>query len=113
MSQAKEIPELVTERLRLRPLKSSDAKVVQSEAGNPKIEATTAAIPHPCPDGAAEEWISRHSEWFAKGIRVNWAIDLLSEKRVVGMQKEGLLKQDFCKEGVFVDMVYSGIFRAG
>jgi ribosomal-protein-alanine N-acetyltransferase len=179
MTENQKIPTITLNRLVLRPFVPSDAKEVQRQAGNPKVAATTATIPHPYPDGAAEEWISKHAEWFEKRAAVDWAIELKDEKKLIGcvslginklhnraeigywvgeefwnrgycseaaigairyafdslklnkitsrhmsenpssgkvmikagMEKEGYLKQDFCKNGEFVDMVIYGLLR--
>jgi ribosomal-protein-alanine N-acetyltransferase len=173
------VPKLNSERLLLRPFRLDDASEVQRLAGNPKIAATTATIPHPYLDGMAEEWISIHGERFATGIAVDWAIELKTKKnligcvslsisrahrhaeigywiaedywnqgycteaateairyafsdlnlnkivarhmaenpssgqvmRKVGMQKEGVLRQDFFRQGKFVDMAIYGLLR--
>ncbi len=174
------IPTLVTQRLTLRPFKLSDAKEVQRQAGHPKVAATTALIPHPYPDGAAEAWISSHEDHFKKGIAIDWALVLTDSNRLIGclsltisksnpraeigywigeefwnmgfcseatqeairyvfedlklnkvtarhridnpasgkvmqksgMEQEGLLKQDFVKNGRFFDMVVFGLTRS-
>lgn len=77
-------PTLVTQRLTLRPFTLADAKRVQELAGHPLIAATTAAIPHPYPDGAAESWISNHSTWFSEGLAVTYAITLKSNDELIG-----------------------------
>lgn len=173
------IPTIKTDRLTLRPFNLSDAKEVQRQAGNPKVAATTATIPHPYPDGAAEEWISKHQEWFEKGQAVDWAIVLNENSKLIGcislgmnkihqraevgywigeenwnkgycseaakaafkyafeemklnkitsrhmaenlasgkvmqnagMEQEGFLKQDFFRQGRFVDMVVYGLLK--
>lgn len=177
---SKKIPTIKTERLILRPFQLSDAKEVQRQAGNPKVAATTATIPHPYPDGTAEDWISKHQTWFEKGLAVDWAIELVEGQKLIGsiglginkansraevgywigeeywnkgycseaakaafryafedlhlnkitsrhmfenpasgkvmenagMEKEGILKQDFYKNGRFVDIVVYGLLRA-
>lgn len=173
------IPTLILSRLILRPFELSDAREVQRQAGNPKVAATTATIPHPYNDGMAEEWISMHADWFKKGNAVDWAIELKDGKKLIGcislginkihkraelgywigeefwsqgfcseaavgaihygfeslhlnkitsrhmsenpssgkvmikagMEKEGYLKQDFFKDGKFVDMVVYGLLK--
>jgi RimJ/RimL family protein N-acetyltransferase len=57
-------PELRTRRLRLRPPRAADAGRIQALAGARLIADTTASIPHPYPDGAAEDWIDdRRRAW--------------------------------------------------
>lgn len=77
-------PTLITERLKLRPFHLSDSKVVQKLAGHKKIYATTATIPHPYSDGVAEEWISKHPEWFRNGNSVQFAVVLKKNSELVG-----------------------------
>jgi len=79
-----DIPTLTTKRLQLRPFRMDDAPVVQELAGAYSIAAHTTDIPHPYPDGAAEEWISTHAETFAKGTGVNFAITLKEKGTLVG-----------------------------
>jgi len=92
MAENPKIPTLLLNRLVLRPFELSDSKEVQRQAGNPQVAATTATIPHPYPDGAAEEWIAKHPEWFAKGIAVDWAIELKEEKKLIGCISLGISK---------------------
>lgn len=82
--ESTQFPTLQTKRLLLRAFTLSDAKEVQRMAGSPKIAETTATIPHPYLDGMAEDWISKHQEWFEKGISVDFAIETHSDKKLVG-----------------------------
>jgi ribosomal-protein-alanine N-acetyltransferase len=77
-------PDLITERLYLRPFTLSDASDVQRLAGERDIAATTAAMPHPCEDGMAEAWIGQHAERFASGESVVFAITRRSDGALLG-----------------------------
>jgi len=69
-----EIPTIHTERLTLRPFSLDDAGAVQRLAGDRDIAATTILIPHPYPDGAAEEWIGTHAGMFEHGEGLTVAV---------------------------------------
>jgi RimJ/RimL family protein N-acetyltransferase len=65
--------EIVTPRLRLRPLVPRDAGLVALYASDRRVAWTTARIPHPYPPGAAEAFIERVT---APGARERaWALD--------------------------------------
>ncbi len=55
-------PVLTTERLVLRPFAPDDAPAVQRLAADREIALNTLLIPHPYPEGAAEEWINGHDD---------------------------------------------------
>ncbi len=78
------LPVIETERLMLRPYSLADAPDVQRMCGDPAIAATTLAIPHPYPDGAAEQWISTHADSFQQGKEVTLAITLKPVGSVIG-----------------------------
>ena len=77
-------PILTTERLLLRPFKLADAPEVQRLAGDRAIADTTVAIPYPYPDGVAEDWISKHANWFAEGKQVTFAITRKLDDALIG-----------------------------
>ncbi|SMX35246.1 GNAT family N-acetyltransferase [Actibacterium lipolyticum] len=48
-----------TERFRLRPVRKSDAGLLQMYAGDERVARFTRSIPHPLPPGATEAFIAR------------------------------------------------------
>jgi [ribosomal protein S5]-alanine N-acetyltransferase len=77
------IPILQTSRLILRPFTLEDGPRVQELAGNARVADTTLNIPHPYPDGVAEEWIAMHPEFASEGSSLVWAITNL-ETQLIG-----------------------------
>ena len=77
-------PVLETNRLLLRPYRVSDPRAVQRLAGDFRIADTTLAIPHPYPDGAAEQWISHHADAFCNGTLVAYAVTSRASGELVG-----------------------------
>ena len=78
----KNVIELQSKRLLLRPFEIDDAPAVQKLAGDKRISDTTLDIPYPYEDGLAEEWISTHAEKREKGEEFIFAITANGE--VVG-----------------------------
>ena len=70
-----------SERLLLRPFRSDDAPQVQRLAGAPEIAAAVLGIPHPYPDGVAEEWIERQA---ADPAMHHFAITLRDSGSLIG-----------------------------
>jgi RimJ/RimL family protein N-acetyltransferase len=68
------LPTIRTARLVLRPFEPADAARVQQLAGAREIAMNTTLIPHPYPDGAAEEWIAAQEQKSEEG-HINFAID--------------------------------------
>jgi [ribosomal protein S5]-alanine N-acetyltransferase len=79
-----DLPDLETERLVLRPYSLADANRVQEMCGDWAVAATALNLPHPYPDGAAEQWISTHADNFRQGTVVTLAITLKPDGPVVG-----------------------------
>jgi [ribosomal protein S5]-alanine N-acetyltransferase len=77
-------PNLETDRLVLRPFRVEDASEVQRLAGDREIAATTLRIPHPYPEGAAEEWIASLAASFASGDSVAFAVTRRSDGALLG-----------------------------
>ena len=67
MAAAIEETTIESERFRMRPMRPSDAELVQQYVSDPEVALTTGEIPHPYPDGAAIEWISTHDDLRKKG----------------------------------------------
>jgi RimJ/RimL family protein N-acetyltransferase len=69
------VPTLRTARLTLRPFTLADAPDVHRLAGAYEVALNTLMIPHPYPDGAAEEWIASHQKSFEANAIHHFAID--------------------------------------
>jgi len=78
------LPTLDTARLGLRPFEPADAAAVHAHLGDGRIAATTLTVPHPYPQGAAEEFISRHPTSWREGRSATWAIVGRADGRLVG-----------------------------
>jgi len=78
------LPTLTTDRLILHPFKMEDASRVRSLAGEWKVAATTANIPHPYEEGMAEAWIGTHLEAYESGKSLTLAIQLKSSNLLIG-----------------------------
>lgn len=84
MPSMKPHPILQTRRLILRPFELADAAEVQRLAGDYAIADTTANIPHPYPDGVAEQWIQYYQNRFVEGKEVVFAIVLRAGTLLAG-----------------------------
>ncbi len=89
-------PVLETDRLILRPFVLSDAKDVQRLAGDFAVADTTLNVPHPYPDGAAEEFIASHPAKYERGESITFAITLKNDGRLIGCMDLILIKR-FCQ----------------
>ena len=76
-------PTLVTDRLRLRAFRLSDAPEIQRLAGAIEIARFT-TLPHPYEDGMAEAWIRQQRDDYEAGRLVNFAIDRHDDDRLIG-----------------------------
>lgn len=79
-----EPPTLTTARLVLRPYVAEDAPAVHAFVADRELASTTAAIPHPYPEGAAEAWIASHAPRHAAGEAVVLAIALRETGELAG-----------------------------
>ncbi len=63
-----------TNRLVLRPYKSSDVDPIVSLAGDFRVSSTTLNIPYPYTSDMAKEWISTHTNEWLEGIGLIYAV---------------------------------------
>lgn len=77
-------PTIKTDHLILRPYVPGDAASIKHNVSQMDIAATTINLPHPYPDGAAEDWIKTQAEDFKKGTQVQFAIVLASDDQFIG-----------------------------
>lgn len=73
--------DMVTERLRLRPLAPADAPRIRLLAGDLAVARWLARVPHPYPDGEAERFITRSCEDDGH----DWAIDARVDSGLIGV----------------------------
>jgi RimJ/RimL family protein N-acetyltransferase len=78
-------PTLTTERLILRPMTAADASELHRLVNDPEIARNTLMIPHPYPEGLAEEWIATHDEKFEKNQEIVFGITLRDGGQFVGV----------------------------
>lgn len=76
---------LETTRLALRPLSLADAPSLQGAAGAREVADTMISIPHPYPDGEAEQYIQRQIQNFKAGHSVSFVIERKSEQAFCGV----------------------------
>lgn len=81
---ASDLPTIDTPRLRLRPFALTDASELQRLAGAREVAAMTMNIPHPYPDGAAEDWIVVQAEKWQRSELLALAIEVLETTTFVG-----------------------------
>jgi RimJ/RimL family protein N-acetyltransferase len=76
---------LLTSRLILRPLTHADAPLIQDVASVREIADTMISIPHPYPDGEAEQYIQRQIAEFEAGHSVSFVIERKFKKEFCGI----------------------------
>jgi RimJ/RimL family protein N-acetyltransferase len=79
------LPERITSYpVLLRFFAPGDAPRVRALAGNAEVAETTATIPHPYPEGAAEAWIAGHGPERDRGAQFVYAIAAIDGGALVG-----------------------------
>jgi len=68
----------------LRTFDARDAQRVQLLAGERDVAETTALIPHPYPDGAAEAWIAAQALERTAGREFTYAVTSIEDDMLVG-----------------------------
>ncbi len=101
-------PSLESTRLIVRPFRVDDALNVQELVGDPLIAVTTANIPHPYPDGAAEAWIRTHPGRWERRETATFAIQLKEPRTVVGAVSLMNIRNDAAEIGYWVGVPYWG-----
>lgn len=66
-------PVIEAERLTLRPLRKSDAGLLEMYAGDERVARNTTSIPHPLPPGATEAFVARARS--SDRVEDVWAMD--------------------------------------
>jgi RimJ/RimL family protein N-acetyltransferase len=72
------------ERVALRFFRSSDADRLQKLAGDRAVAENRRSIPHPYPDGLAQQWIASLKEPMSRGNLVSFAVVIHSTKELIG-----------------------------
>jgi RimJ/RimL family protein N-acetyltransferase len=70
--------DIVTERLRLRRFRRSDAALIELHCSDARVARMTERIPHPYPPGLAESFVQRMAA--GRPDEVGWAIDAGGEE---------------------------------
>lgn len=78
------LPTLESKRLRLRPFAPEDAPTLQAHLSDGRVAETTLNIPHPYPEGAATEFIGRHSASWREAKSATWAMVPLAGGEPIG-----------------------------
>lgn len=78
------LPTLTADRLVLRAFVPGDAADVRRYLADAAVARNTLTIPHPYPDEAADEFITRHAPDWQAGKRATWAVTRAEGGALVG-----------------------------
>lgn len=84
-------PTLTTQRLTLRPFTLADAPTVQKLGSAYEVAAKTLTMPHPYPDGVAEDWIASHGPDWEKKTGLTLALTLRTEDHTTPQEIMGAI----------------------
>ena len=105
----RDVPRIETERLLLRAFALTDAPEVQRLAGDRAIAAGTLTIPHPYPEGLAEEWIRRQLDRTEDADSVNFALERREDGALVGSMALNVEREhDRAELGYWIGRPYWG-----
>ncbi|ASP38470.1 GNAT family N-acetyltransferase [Bacterioplanes sanyensis] len=102
-------PIITTSRLKLRPFTALDAARVAELAGDSRIAAMTANIPHPYQQSDATLWIARHASLFSTGRGVVYAIVVSDSDELVGAVSLPVIDQGTGTLGYWLGVDYWGL----
>ncbi len=107
-------PVIATERFDLRPLRPSDAGMIEFYAGDERVARGTTSIPHPLPPGTTEAFIARAlSDERTEDV---WAMDgtKTDGPEVMGLISLERMDRGQCEIGFWVAPAYwnSGVASA-
>tara|TARA_Y100001956_G_C4123078_1_gene188574 strand:- start:2379 stop:2894 length:516 start_codon:yes stop_codon:yes gene_type:complete len=101
-------PNIETDRLILRPFRSSDCDRVALLAGEKVIAEMTANVPHPYEPYMAIEWISTHRERYEEGSGVVYAVTVKGDDRILGAVSLPALNDGVGILGYWIGVPYWG-----
>lgn len=101
-------PLLHSPRLLLRRFTLADARRVQTLAGDSLVAGMTAALPHPYPDGLAEEWIGSHARDWNSRTAVHYAVVLQETQSLIGAIGYVAIRGEEAEFGYWIGVPYWG-----
>ncbi len=104
----KEQSTLATERLRLRAYRAEDAARIQKLAGERDVAEMTRTIPHPYPDGAAEQWIMQQHKAWQEGSAAIFAVTLRNKDETIGTVGLFNRQDNEAEIGYWIGIPYQG-----
>ena len=103
-----ERPTLETARLILRPMTLADAPEVHRLGNDIEVARNTLFIPHPYPDGLAEQWIGTHQEKFEKNVEIVFGIERREDHALLGVIGVMPEPHDQAELGYWIGREYRG-----